>query len=118
MVHCISDFSVHNFLKICHTHYFTIKIMRNPIEKNSFICICSKMYCLFNYSVVGLNFDYLGLNLTGFISYSVFNVGLYWFPEIQVSEWAVMNRVGRELQVTRDRLLSSWIFRSLPGSFG
>ncbi|TRZ01413.1 hypothetical protein DNTS_015151 [Danionella cerebrum] len=34
-------------------------------------------------SVVGLNFDFLALNLTGFIAYSVFNVGLFWVAYIQ-----------------------------------
>ncbi|KAK7128087.1 hypothetical protein R3I93_020627 [Phoxinus phoxinus] len=34
-------------------------------------------------SVVGLNFDFLALNLTGFIAYSVFNVGLFWVSYIQ-----------------------------------
>ncbi|XP_036378368.1 cystinosin [Megalops cyprinoides] len=34
-------------------------------------------------SVVGLNFDYLALNLTGFIAYSVFNVGLFWVPYLK-----------------------------------
>ncbi|XP_075450261.1 cystinosin isoform X1 [Ascaphus truei] len=34
-------------------------------------------------SVVGLSFDYLSLNLTGFIAYSVFNVGLFWIPYIK-----------------------------------
>ncbi|XP_068563867.1 cystinosin [Cebidichthys violaceus] len=34
-------------------------------------------------SVVGLNFDYLALNLTGFIAYSVFNIGLFWVPYIK-----------------------------------
>ncbi|XP_030640621.1 cystinosin [Chanos chanos] len=34
-------------------------------------------------SVVGLNFDFLALNLTGFIAYSVFNVGLFWVPYIK-----------------------------------
>ncbi|KAM4698939.1 cystinosin [Discoglossus pictus] len=34
-------------------------------------------------SVVGLSFDFLALNLTGFISYSVFNVGLYWIPYVR-----------------------------------
>lgn len=34
-------------------------------------------------SVVGLNFDYLALNLTGFIAYSVFNIGLFWIPYIE-----------------------------------
>ncbi|KAJ8278632.1 hypothetical protein COCON_G00056980 [Conger conger] len=31
-------------------------------------------------SVVGLNFDFLALNITGFFAYSVFNVGLFWVP--------------------------------------
>ncbi|XP_008280076.1 cystinosin [Stegastes partitus] len=34
-------------------------------------------------SVVGLNFDFLALNLTGFIAYSVFNIGLFWVPYIK-----------------------------------
>ncbi|XP_011495491.1 PREDICTED: cystinosin homolog isoform X2 [Ceratosolen solmsi marchali] len=34
-------------------------------------------------SVVGLNFDYISLNLVGFIMYAVFNCGLYWIPEIE-----------------------------------
>ncbi|XP_026179270.1 cystinosin isoform X1 [Mastacembelus armatus] len=34
-------------------------------------------------SVVGLNFDFLALNLTGFIAYSVFNIGLLWVPYIK-----------------------------------
>ncbi|KAM8976063.1 cystinosin [Pelodytes ibericus] len=34
-------------------------------------------------SVVGLSFDFLSLNLTGFIAYSVFNVGLFWIPYIR-----------------------------------
>lgn len=36
-------------------------------------------------SVVGLNFDFLALNLTGFFAYSVFNVGLFWVDSIKVS---------------------------------
>ncbi|XP_072246367.1 cystinosin isoform X2 [Leuresthes tenuis] len=34
-------------------------------------------------SVVGLNFDFLALNLTGFIAYSVFNIGMFWVPYIK-----------------------------------
>ncbi|XP_061834447.1 cystinosin [Nerophis lumbriciformis] len=34
-------------------------------------------------SVVGLNFDFLALNLTGFFAYSVFNVGLFWAAPIK-----------------------------------
>ncbi|XP_066552450.1 cystinosin isoform X2 [Amia ocellicauda] len=34
-------------------------------------------------SVVGLNFDFLALNLTGFIAYSIFNVALFWVPYVK-----------------------------------
>ncbi|XP_046422070.1 cystinosin homolog isoform X1 [Neodiprion virginianus] len=34
-------------------------------------------------SVVGLNFDFLSLNIVGFVMYSLFNCGLYWIPEIE-----------------------------------
>ena len=35
-------------------------------------------------SVVGLNFDYLSLNLVGFILYALFNCGLYWIPVVEL----------------------------------
>ncbi|XP_043515577.1 cystinosin homolog isoform X3 [Frieseomelitta varia] len=35
-------------------------------------------------SVVGLNFDYLSLNLVGFILYALFNCGLFWIPEVEL----------------------------------
>lgn len=35
-------------------------------------------------SVVGLNFDFISLNVVGFVLYAIFNVGLYSVPEIQV----------------------------------
>lgn len=35
-------------------------------------------------SVVGLNFDFLSLNIAGFLLYSVFNAGLYFSSDIQV----------------------------------
>ena len=35
-------------------------------------------------SVIGLSFDFLGLNVVGFFLYSLFNVGLYWITPIQV----------------------------------
>ncbi|XP_037955558.1 cystinosin homolog isoform X2 [Teleopsis dalmanni] len=43
-------------------------------------------------SVVGLNFDFVILNIVGFTLYSIFNCGLYWIPEIQ-AEYA--NRYPR-----------------------
>ncbi|KAJ3599841.1 hypothetical protein NHX12_033795 [Muraenolepis orangiensis] len=44
-------------------------------------------------SVVGLNFDFLSLNITGFICYSIFNVGLFWVPYIK-EEFLKVNRNG------------------------
>ena len=35
-------------------------------------------------SVVGLSFDFVVLNLMGFVAYSVFNIGLFWVPSIKV----------------------------------
>lgn len=34
-------------------------------------------------SVVGLSFDFVVLNLMGFVAYSVFNIGLFWVPSIK-----------------------------------
>lgn len=39
-------------------------------------------------SVVGLHFDFLALNLTGFFAYSVFNIGLFWVTPIKVTPFA------------------------------
>ena len=36
-----------------------------------------------SYSVIGLNFDFLSLNIVGFVLYSVFNCALYWIDGIQ-----------------------------------
>lgn len=40
-------------------------------------------------SVVGLNFDFVGLNIVGFILYSFFNLGLFYIPEIQVCNFCL-----------------------------
>ncbi|XP_052245156.1 cystinosin-like isoform X2 [Dreissena polymorpha] len=34
-------------------------------------------------SVVGLNFDFLLYNITGFLAYGFFNVGMYWVPSVK-----------------------------------
>lgn len=34
-------------------------------------------------SVIGLSFDFLALNVIGHTLYAIFNIGLYWIPEIQ-----------------------------------
>lgn len=34
-------------------------------------------------SVIGLNFDFVAYNITGFIAYGLFNIGMFWIPEVQ-----------------------------------
>ena len=43
---------------------------------------CNNNFCSF--SVVGLNFDFLCYNILGYLAYSVYNVGLFYFKSIQV----------------------------------
>ena len=40
------------------------------------------------FSVSGLSFDFLALNITGFLCYTIFNIGLFWIPEIQAEYFA------------------------------
>ena len=44
-------------------------------------------------SVIGLNLDFLALNVVGFLCYSLFNCGLYFFPAI-ISEYFVRHKYG------------------------
>ncbi|XP_037506687.1 cystinosin homolog isoform X1 [Rhipicephalus sanguineus] len=39
-------------------------------------------------SVVGLSFDFIGLNLTGFLAYSFFNLGVFFSPVVQSEYYA------------------------------
>lgn len=48
-------------------------------------------------SVVGLNFDYLSLNIVGFTMYTIFNIGLYAIPEIQVGSNLKLESKDRNL---------------------
>ena len=50
---------------------------------------------LFLQSVIGLNFDFLAYNLTGFIAYGLFNIGMFWIPSIQVGS---LYNMGNECQ--------------------
>ena len=45
-------------------------------------------------SVIGLNFDFLGLNIIGFSLYGLFNIGLYWIKPIQVIPKYYLNKKG------------------------
>lgn len=46
-------------------------------------------------SVVGLNFDYLAYNITGFLSYGLFNIGMFWIPVVKVLPYTVVGFVFR-----------------------
>lgn len=41
-------------------------------------------------SVEGLSFDFLGLNFTGGLAYAVFNIGLFFIPQVKVLNIVVM----------------------------
>ena len=51
------------------------------------------MFVFFNFffSVVGLNFDFLAYNITGFIAYGLFNIGMFWIPTVQVNDCTHFN---------------------------
>ena len=38
------------------------------------------------FSVIGLNFDFVAYNITGFIAYGLFNIGMFWIPTVQVND--------------------------------
>lgn len=63
-------------------------VLRVPVGM-SLLCslenIKSTMLTQVDVSVVGLNLDFVALNLTGFIAYSVFNIGMFWISDVQVS---------------------------------
>ncbi|GFX63876.1 cystinosin homolog [Trichonephila clavipes] len=73
-------------------------VVSNIIGWLYFICWSVSFYpqVIENYlrkSVVGLNFDFLGLNLTGFIAYSVFNIGVKYIREVQL-EYHIAHPTG------------------------
>ncbi|KAL8596663.1 hypothetical protein ACOMHN_032605 [Nucella lapillus] len=44
-------------------------------------------------SVIGLNFDFLLYNITGFLAYGFFNIGMFWVPEVE-SEYLAQHPHG------------------------
>ncbi|XP_040069756.2 cystinosin homolog [Ixodes scapularis] len=44
-------------------------------------------------SVVGLSFDFIGLNLTGFLAYSFFNIGMFFSKDVQ-AEYLLQHPTG------------------------
>ena len=54
-----------------------------------------------SYSVIGLNFDFLSLNIVGFVLYSVFNCALYWIDGIQADYFELHPTGVNPVQVRR-----------------
>ena len=47
-------------------------------------------YFPFDCSVIGLNFDFLALNIVGFTLYGCYNVAMFWIDSIQVTRITMM----------------------------
>ena len=63
--------------------------------------------------MIGLNFDFLALNILGFLCYSAFNIGVFWIPEIKVGAVTILGPsvasgdVSSGLFFTAERVLSA-----------
>lgn len=73
-------------------------------------------------SVTGLNFDFLALNFLGFILYGIFNVGMYYVPEIQV--WNYINLQNENHQpfefdniLIKKKYEIGWVFKTISTWF-
>ena len=44
-----------------------------------------KYYSCKRGTVAGLNFNFVGMAYTSAVAYMVFNVGLFWIPQVQVT---------------------------------
>ncbi len=63
-------------------------------------------------SVVGYSFDYVSLNIVGFIMYSVFNCGLFWIKYIQVT--IRKQSVDQRFIMRREFMILGRIFSTIP----
>ena len=81
--HALSSLSRTHTHRHCHTcTYHTHLTILSTV-----VASCAQIILNFKRrSVTGLSFDFLAMNITGFIAYSMFNAGLYWIPEVQVSD--------------------------------
>ena len=57
----------------------------------------TNLYEIYNFSVIGLNFDFLSLNIVGFTVYGCFNVGLYFVKAIEVQNRKQKVNINRSL---------------------
>lgn len=56
----------------------------NNVRTVHVLTVCYAYFSCF--SVVGLNFDYLLYNITGFLAYAFFNVGMFWVDTVKASD--------------------------------
>ncbi|GAU89611.1 hypothetical protein RvY_02143 [Ramazzottius varieornatus] len=85
--------SKHTFLKVSIVHHVALATFSEVIGWLYFIAWSVSFYpqIIVNFrrkSVAGLSFDFLALNITGFLCYAIFNVGLYYIPQIQDQYYA------------------------------
>ena len=67
-------------VSVCHSIPF------NKALAASLLCFSFNLSRFVSFSVVGLNFDFLLYNITGFLAYGFFNVGMFWVSEVKVSQ--------------------------------
>ena len=60
-------------------------------------------------SVIGLNFDFLSLNLIGFTLYGCFNVALFWVDSIQARSCLGNDDISFKSNVTTKTQNSNWV---------
>ncbi|XP_064626519.1 cystinosin-like [Lineus longissimus] len=75
------------FVRVDVVHFKALDIVSQVIGWIYFVAWSVSFYpqVVLNWqrkSVVGLNFDFVCYNLTGFVAYGLFNIGLFWIPEI------------------------------------
>nr|XP_002732273.1 PREDICTED: cystinosin homolog [Saccoglossus kowalevskii] len=93
---CIIDFNTTSkelgdvsevFLKLEVVHVVWLNIVIDVVGWLYFVAWSTSFYpqVVLNFRrkcVIGLNFDFLAYNLTGFLAYGMYNIGMYWIPEV------------------------------------
>ena len=66
--------------------HFAFFFVKKIILKSGYSVLkIKRAFSIFFFSVIGLNFDFLVYNFSGFLAYGLFNVGMYWIPVVKVS---------------------------------
>lgn len=82
----------------------THKFMRTLSENGIFNLHCMQVLItpsitFYSVSVVGLNLDFVALNVLGNSVYGLFNIGIYWIPSVQVHLFLVVAFVNHQLNM-------------------